>query len=75
VGYGIAPEHRRKGFAAEAATCARDYGYKIGIAKLVSYIQPTNTASIAVATSLGAIPDGEFMMHGKPHTIYLHQKP
>ena len=75
VGYGIAPEHRRKGYAAEAACCARNHGYKIGIAKLVSYIQPTNTASIAVATSLQAKPNGEFMMHGKSHTIYLHQKP
>jgi RimJ/RimL family protein N-acetyltransferase len=75
VGYGIAPEHRRKGFAAEAATCARNYGYKIGIPRLVSYIQPTNAASIGVATRLHAKPNGEFMMHGKPHTIYLHQEP
>ncbi|MEP7173885.1 MAG: GNAT family N-acetyltransferase [Aestuariivirga sp.] len=75
VGYGVAPEHRRKGYATEAALYARNYGYEIGIAKLVSYIQPTNTESIAVATRLGAIPDGEFMMYEKPHTIYLHQKP
>jgi RimJ/RimL family protein N-acetyltransferase len=75
VGYGIAPEHRRKGYAAETASRARDYGYETGIARLVSYIQPTNAASIAVATHLGAKPDGEFIMHGKPHTIYLHRKP
>lgn len=75
VGYGIAPEHRRKGYAAEAAIRARNYGHEIGIARLVSYIQPTNAASIAVAARLGAKPDGEFMMHGKPHTVYLHQKP
>ena len=75
VGYGIAPEHRRKGYAAEAALCARNYGYEIGIPRLVSYIQPDNAASIAVATRLQAKPNGEFMMHGKPHTIYLHQKP
>jgi RimJ/RimL family protein N-acetyltransferase len=75
VGYGIAPEHRRKGYAAEAALCARNYGYEIGIPRLVSYIQPGNAASIAVATRLQAKPNGEFMMHGKPHTVYLHQKP
>jgi len=75
VGYGIAPEHRRKGYAAEAAIRARDYGYEIGIPRLVSYIQPTNAASIAVATRLGAKPDGEFMMQNLRHTIYLHQKP
>ena len=66
VGYGIAPE---------AALCARNYGYEIGIPRLVSYIQPDNAASIAVAARLQAKPNGEFMMHGKQHTIYLHQKP
>ena len=74
VGYGIAPEHRRKGFAVEAAAKARDYGYEIGIKRLVSYIQPTNAASIGVATRIGARPAGEFILNGKPHTIYLHQK-
>ena len=31
---------------------ARDYGYEIGIARLVSYIQPGNAASIPVAEKL-----------------------
>jgi RimJ/RimL family protein N-acetyltransferase len=64
-----------KAMQAEAALCARNYGYEIGIPRLVSYIQPDNAASIAVATRLQAKPNAEFMMHGKPHTIYLHQKP
>ena len=75
VGYGISLEHRRKGYAAEAALCARNHGYEIGIGRLVSYIQPTNAASIAVATRMGAKPDGEFMMQNLRHIIYLHQKP
>jgi RimJ/RimL family protein N-acetyltransferase len=75
VGYGIAPEHRSKGFATEAATCARDYGYKIGIKRLVSYILPTNEASQRVVQRLGAKPDGAFMLYDIPHIIYLHQKP
>ena len=75
IGYGIAPEHRRKGYAVEAIRRVRDHGYhERGIKRLVSYIAPANLASQAVAKKLGAIPDGEFMMHGKPHTIYLHQK-
>ena len=76
VGWGIAREHRGRGYATEAARCARDYGYRIaGLDRLVSYILPDNRASIAVAERLGARPDGEFMLHEKPHTIYLHPKP
>jgi len=73
VGYGIMPEFRGQGYAAEAARRVRDYGYReIGLARLVSYIDPGNTASIKVAEKLGALPDGEFLMHGKPHLIYLY---
>jgi RimJ/RimL family protein N-acetyltransferase len=75
VGYGLAAEHRGKGFATEAAACARDYGYKIGFERLVSYVLPTNEASQRVVQRLHAKPDGAFMVHDVPHIIYLHQKP
>jgi RimJ/RimL family protein N-acetyltransferase len=76
VGYGIAPQHRGKGYATEAARRSRDYGYAdLGIARLVSYVNPINAASIRVAEKLGAFPDGEFIMHGKPHMIFRHPTP
>lgn len=75
IGWGIAPEFRGKGYAGEAAKRVRDYGYhEIGLARLVSYIAPGNMASLRVAEKLGAVPDGEFLMHGKPHLVYLHIK-
>ena len=47
VGYGIAPEFRGQGYAVEAAQRVRDYGYREkGLERLVSYIDPGNTASM-----------------------------
>ncbi len=75
IGYGIAPEFRGRGFAVEAARRVRDYGYReLGLSRLVSYIDPANKASLRVAEKLGAVRDGEFLMHGKPHLVYLHDK-
>jgi RimJ/RimL family protein N-acetyltransferase len=75
IGYNIAPKFRRQGFAAEAVRRVRAHGYEdLSIAKLVSYISPSNLASQAVAKSVGAIVDGEFDMAGKPHIIFVHPK-
>lgn len=73
VGYGIMPEFRGRGYAEEAARRVRDYGHReVGLKRLVSYIDPANTASVNVAEKLGAAPDGEFLLHDKVHIIYLH---
>lgn len=73
VGYGIAPQFRGLGLATEAARRVRDHGFgELGLPRLVSYINPINVTSIRVAEKLGAVPDGEFIMHGKPHVIYRH---
>jgi RimJ/RimL family protein N-acetyltransferase len=73
VGYGIAPQFRGRGLATEAARRMCDHGFReLGLARLVSYINPINVTSIRVAEKLGAVPDGEFIMHGKPHMIYRH---
>ena len=76
IGWGIAPEFRGKGYAGEAALRALNYGYREkGLARLVSYIEPSNTASRRVAEKLGARPVGEFPLHGKTHHVYLHSNP
>ncbi|MEJ1992701.1 MAG: GNAT family N-acetyltransferase [Maritimibacter sp.] len=47
-----------KGYAGEAALALRDWVYThCGLTTLVSCIDPANTASIKLATSLGAIND------------------
>jgi RimJ/RimL family protein N-acetyltransferase len=75
VGYGISPEFRGRGYAAEAARRVRDYGYREkGLKRLVSYIEPENKASLRVAEKLGAVPDGEFVLRDKVHIVYLHKQ-
>lgn len=50
-----------KGYAAEAARAARDYGYDVlGWTTLASLIVPTNARSLALAARLGAVRDGTF---------------
>jgi RimJ/RimL family protein N-acetyltransferase len=66
-----------KGYAFEAAQMARDYAYaELGRDTLVSYIDPKNTRSIALATRLGAMrddtaarPDGETL---NETVVYRH---
>lgn len=76
VGWGLVARHRGKGYAQEAAWRALRYGYgEIGLERLVSYVKPDNPDSIRVADRLGATRAGEFLLHGKPHIVYLHPKP
>jgi len=66
-----------KGYAFEAAQMARDFAYaELGRDTLVSYIDPNNTRSIALATRLGAQrddtaarPDGETL---EETIVYRH---
>lgn len=56
LGWVIYEPHARQGFAKEAALCARDYAYDtLGWTTLTSNIVPGNTASQALAESLGAV--------------------
>ena len=59
-----------QGFAAEAASAARDYAYRrLGWRTLVSYIDPDNARSIALAERLGAIPRRGRRPAGRPGSV------
>lgn len=54
IGYIILSEHRRKGYAAEAARAVRDFAFEntpFGV--VYSYIKSTNTASVKTAQDYG----------------------
>ncbi|MEL6337100.1 MAG: GNAT family N-acetyltransferase [Pseudomonadota bacterium] len=56
LGWMFAPEARGQGYAAEAASAARDFGFDL-LDTFVSCIDQTNAPSARLAARLGAVPD------------------
>ena len=53
IGYLILRKYWGRGLATEAAAACRDYGFRIGITRLISLIDPDNLASRKVAENNG----------------------
>lgn len=70
------PETEGKGYAFEAAARARRYAFEdLGWDTAVSYIDPENTRSIALAERLGATPDPAAAHPGKgPVVVFRHRR-
>ncbi|MBR0683205.1 GNAT family N-acetyltransferase [Roseomonas eburnea] len=61
VGWRISPAFRRRGYAAEAARLALDFGFgTLGLPEIVAFTVPGNTASRRLMERLGMRPDGTF---------------
>lgn len=73
LGWSLFNGFEGKGYAAEAAAAARAYGAKhFGIPAPISYIDPRNTASLALAKRLGAEFEREGEVLGKPCQVFRH---
>jgi RimJ/RimL family protein N-acetyltransferase len=60
LGFLFLPEAEGHGFAAEAAGAARDHAFgALGMATLVSYMDPANDRALALAARLGAKRDAQ----------------
>ena len=60
LGWQLFQGHEGKGYATEAAAALRDWGFaNLGVASLVSYVDPGNLASARVAERLGAVLDAD----------------
>ena len=70
--YVIAPAFWRRGYASEAAAAIRDYAFQtLGVPRLVSLINPANTASERVALKLGMKFESETVRSsGKKMKVY-----
>lgn len=76
IGWMLYTAHLREGYATEAATAARDWAFgPRGLSTLVSYIDPPNTRSIAVAERLGATPDMDAPRPAPEDLVYRHPHP
>jgi RimJ/RimL family protein N-acetyltransferase len=65
-----------QGYAVEAARAAKaDYHARITPAPLISYIDPANRKSQALAERLGATPERETRFFDKPVMIWRHSGP
>ncbi len=65
-----------KGFATEAATCMRDWAFEtLGVKTLVSYVDPDNATSAAVALRMGAVRDDKAVRPAPAVVVYRHSSP
>lgn len=75
LGWHIYDGFEGQGIAFEAAQAARTYGAKhFDLDGVISYIDPANTRSVALADRLGARYERDGAVHGHPCHIYRHPK-
>ncbi len=78
LGWFLYDGHEGKGYATEAARALRDWGFGVAsLPTLVSYIDPPNRASAAVAERLGAVldPDAPRQPGDEADLVYRHPRP
>jgi RimJ/RimL family protein N-acetyltransferase len=77
IGFLFAAAAEGQGLAFEAATAARNFAFgTLGLPTLVSYIDPANTRSVALAERLGATPDLKAAAAlDEPVQVYRHTNP
>lgn len=74
LGWLVYEGHEGRGYATEAAATLRDWAAKtLGLDRLVSYIDPGNARSIAVAERLGAVLDPNAAPQDPGDLVYRHR--
>jgi RimJ/RimL family protein N-acetyltransferase len=63
-----------QGYATEAAAALRDWAFgTLGLTMLVSYFDPANSRSIAVAARLGGVPDPDAERQDAEDLVYRYR--
>jgi ribosomal-protein-alanine N-acetyltransferase len=75
LGYTFATSHWGKGYATEAAAAARAHCFeRLGLTRIISIIDPHNTASQRVALRLGMRHERDAMWRGSLKRIYALER-
>ncbi|MDJ0824684.1 MAG: GNAT family N-acetyltransferase [Rhodobacter sp.] len=64
-----------QGIGLEAATAVRDYAFAQGLPTCISFIDPANARSVALAERLGARRDPDVLSADAPDLVYRHTVP
>lgn len=73
IGYRFVRSAWGKGFASEAAATVRDYAFtSLRLERLIAIIDPSNSASIRVATKIGMKYEQEVMFEGYTHPDHIY---
>ncbi len=76
IGYRLAREFWGRGFATEAERAVRDYGFgTLNLSRMISIIDPRNSASINVARKIGLSHEKEVLFGGFADQIYAIDRP
>lgn len=73
IGYRLIRKFWGYGYATEAASAIRDYGFsELKLDRLVAFIEPVNRRSIRVAEKLGMTYEKEVMLEGYDYPDHLY---
>jgi ribosomal-protein-alanine N-acetyltransferase len=76
IGYMLAKNHWRNGYAREAAVTIRDYAFnQLGKQRVISLIRPANIPSQRVALSYGAKPEKLVLWRDYEHLVFALNRP
>jgi ribosomal-protein-alanine N-acetyltransferase len=74
VGYRFLPEYWGFGYAAETGKACIDYGFGIGLNRIVARIHKENARSVKVAIKMGMTYEKDLMFDGVPWLNYVIEK-
>jgi RimJ/RimL family protein N-acetyltransferase len=76
IGWIVFPAFQRRGFATEAALAARAHAYgALGWTTAVSYVDPANAASVALARRIGCTEDPHAARFDPEDLVFRHPAP
>ena len=72
LGFALAPEHRGRGYAREAAEATLEYARTVlGLGRLAAIVSPANTASIRLLEELGFVFD-RILTSSSSGVVHVH---